>query len=130
MDSSPHVHTQSATPSRVNLTINHGDHAVLSLFAGHPRRDDLHGHPVAFVGLQLGDEVGAGVSPGASGVDQGPGVLVETLNGVGVIVGLWGRPRAGDGGGALRATVETGDPLRLCRPNAQRQTVNDPRKPE
>lgn len=101
--------------SRVTLTINHGDHVVQSLLTGHPRGDDLHRHPVALVGLQLGDDVGAGVSSGASGVDQGSGVLVYTLDGVGVIVSLWGHPRAGDGGGALWATVETVDSFWLCR---------------
>lgn len=104
---------------QVTLTIDHGDHAVPSLLAGRPGRDDLHRHRVAFVGLQLGDEVGAGVSAGASGVDQGPGILVQTLNGVGVVVGLRGHPGAGDGGGALRATVEAVDSLRLCSKNTQ-----------
>lgn len=99
----------------VTLTVDHGDHAVLSLLAGHAVRDDLHGDGVALVGLQLGDEVGGGVSAGASGVDQDPGVLVETLDGVGVVVGLRGPPGAGDGGGALRATVEAVDWLRLYR---------------
>lgn len=82
----------------MKLTIDHGDHAVLSLLAGRPGRDDLHRHRVAFVGLQLRDEIGAGISTGASGVDQDPGVLVQTLNGVGVVVRLWGHPGAGDGG--------------------------------
>lgn len=70
-----------------------------------------------FVGLQLGDDVGAGVSAGTTGVDQSPRVLVETLDDVGVIVGLWGHPGAGDGGGALRAAVEAVDSLRLCSQN-------------
>lgn len=48
------------------LTVNHGDHAVLCRLAGRPIRDDLHGDGVAFVGLQLGDEVGGGVSAGAA----------------------------------------------------------------
>lgn len=102
-------------PFRETLTINHGENVVQSLLAGHPRGDDLHRHPVALVGLQLSDDVGAGVPPGASGVDQPSGVLVKTLNGVGVIVSLRGRPRAGDGGGALWATVETVDSFWLCR---------------
>lgn len=110
-----HLLRRPVSTSRATLTINHGDHVVQSLLTGHPRRDDLHRHPVAFVGLQLGDDVGAGVPSGASGVHQGSRVLVETLNGVGVIVGLWGRPRAGDGGGALWATVETVDSFWLCR---------------
>ncbi len=97
----------------MNFTVDHGDHAVLSRLAGHPIRDDLHRHGVAFVGLQLGDEVGGGVSAGASGVDQDLGVLAETFNGVGVIVCLRGRPGAGDGGGALRPTVEAVDSLWL-----------------
>lgn len=104
---------------QVKLTVDHGDHAVPGLLAGRPGRDDLHRHRVAFVGFQLGDDVGARVSAGASGVDQGPGVPVETLDGVGVVVGLWGRPGAGDGGGALRATVEAVDSLRLCSENTQ-----------
>lgn len=62
----------------------------------------------------MGDQVGGGVSTSASRVDQDPGVLVETLNGVGVVVGLRWPPGAGDGGGALRATVEAVDSLWLC----------------
>lgn len=93
------------------LTVDHGDHAVPSLLAGRPVRDHLHRDDVAFVRLQLRDNVGAGVPSGASGVDQCPRVLVETLNGVGVIVGHRRRPGAGDGGGALRATVEAMDLL-------------------
>lgn len=95
------------------LTVDHGDHAVLSLLAGRLVGDHLNGDGVAFVGLQLGDEVGGGVSAGASGVDQHLGVLVETLDGVGVVVSLRGPPGAGDGGGALRTTVEAVDSLRL-----------------
>lgn len=115
----PHLLTHAAPTPGANLTVDHGDHAVLSLIAGHPRGDGLHGHPVALVGLQLRDDVAAGVSSRASGVDQAPGVLVETLDGVGVVVGLRGHPRAGDGGGALRATVEAVDSLRLCRTQKQ-----------
>lgn len=67
------------------------------------------------MGLQLGDEVAGGVTAGASGVDEDLGVSMETLNSVGVIVSLGGSPGAGDGGGALRATVKAVDSLRLCR---------------
>lgn len=96
------------------LTVDHGDHVVLHLLAGGPGRDHLHRHRVAFVGLQLGDDVRGRVPAGESGVDQSVGVLVEALDGVGVIVGLRGRPGTGDGGGALGATVEALDSLRLC----------------
>lgn len=82
---------------REELTVDHGDNTVLNLITGGPRGDDLHRHRVVFVGLQLSDEVGARVSAGASRVDQGPGILVETLNGVGVIVSLWWYPGAGNG---------------------------------
>lgn len=95
------------------LTINHGDHAVLSLLAGRLVRDHLHRNGVAFVGLQLGDDVGGGVSARTSGVDQPLGVLLETLDGVGVVVGHRRAPGAGDGGGALRVTVEAVDSLWL-----------------
>lgn len=71
------------------------------------------------MGLQLVDEVGGGISAGASGVDQDLGVLIETLDGVGVVVGLRGPPGAGNGGGALRATVEVVDSLRLCSKTQQ-----------
>lgn len=64
-----------------------------------------------FVGLQLSDDVAGGVSAGSSGVNQGVGVLVETLDGVGVIVGLRGCPGTGDGGGPLRTAVEAVDSL-------------------
>lgn len=97
----------------MTLTVYHGDHAVPCRLAGRPVRDHLHGDTVAFVGLQLGDYVGGGVSAGAPGVDQDLGVLVETLDGVGVVVSLWRPPGAGNGGGALRPTVEAVDSLRL-----------------
>lgn len=54
---------------REELTVDHGDNTVLNLITGGPSGDDLHRHSVAFVGLQLSDEIGAGVSAGASGVD-------------------------------------------------------------
>lgn len=40
---------------------------------------------------------------------------MKTFNGVGVIVGLWRSPRAGDRGRTLRSTVEAMNSLRLCR---------------
>lgn len=46
---------------RCSLTVNHGDHAVPGLLAGHAVRDGLHTNRVAFVGLQLGDQVQAGL---------------------------------------------------------------------
>lgn len=95
----------------MSLTVNHGNHAVLRGLAGHAVRDDLDMDGVALVGLQLGDEIGGGVAASASGVDQDPGILVEALNGVGVVVRLWGAPGAGDGRGALRAAVEAVDSL-------------------
>lgn len=95
------------------LTVDHGDHTVPRRLAGRLVRHHLHRDAVAFVRLQLGDDVGGGVSAGASGVDQDLGVLVETLNSVGVKVSLRGHPRAGDGGGALRTTVEAVDSLGL-----------------
>lgn len=65
------------------------------------------------MGLQLRDEVGGGLSAGASGVDQNLGALEETFDVVGIVVGFWRRPGAGDGCGALRSTVEAVDSLRL-----------------
>ncbi|TNN58692.1 hypothetical protein EYF80_031106 [Liparis tanakae] len=95
------------------LTVDHGHHAVPSLVTGGPVRDHLHRDGVALVGLQLRDEVTGGISAGAARVDQDLGVLVKTLDGVGVVVGLWGAPGAADGGGALGATVEAVDSLRF-----------------
>lgn len=108
---------------REALTVNHGDNTVLNLITGGPCGDDLHRHRVAFVGLQLSDEVGAGVSAGASRVDQGLGILVQALNGVGVIVSLRWHPGARNGVGALRATVEAVDWFWFCRENMYRNPV-------
>lgn len=68
-----------------------------------------------FVRLQLSDDVAVGVPLSESGVHQCVGILVETLDGVGVIISVRGYPGAGDGGGTLRATVEAVDSLWLCR---------------
>lgn len=65
------------------------------------------------MGLQLGDEVGGRVSPGASGVDQNLGALEETFDAVGIVVSLRRHPGTGNGRGALRAAVEAVDSLWL-----------------
>lgn len=103
-------------------TVNHGDHAVLDLLAGGPTRDHLHRHRVALVWLQLGDDISGGIPASAPGVHQSLGVSVQALNGVGVVVSLRGRPGAGDGGRALRPTVETLDSLGLCRGKRNHQS--------
>lgn len=95
------------------LTVDHGDHAILSGLAGHAVGDSLDGDGVAFVWLQLGDVVEGAVAARTPGVHQCAGVLVEALNGVGITVGLRGAPGAGDGGGVLGAAVQVLDTLWL-----------------
>lgn len=107
------------------LTVNHGNHAVLDLLAGGPGRDHLHRHCVVLVRLQLGYDIRGGLPAGASGVDESVGVLVQTFDGIGVVVGLRGHPGAGDGCGALRPTVEALDPLRLCGKKQTKQNRYD-----
>lgn len=63
------------------LTVDHGDHAILSGLAGHAVGDSLDGDGVAFVWLQLGDVVEGAVAACPLGVHQGVGVL-EALNSV------------------------------------------------
>ena len=99
--------------------------ALLGLVLQQEEAKQETGGGVAFVGVQLGDVVDGGVSAGAAGVHQRAGVPVETLDGVGVVVGLRGRPGAGDGGGALGATVEALHTLRLWRGAAGGQSYTE-----
>lgn len=101
--------SQKAHCDPASLTIDHGDHAVLCLPAGGSSRDDLYRDCIASVRLQLSNDIAGGVSAGAPRVDQGAGVLMNTLNVVGVVIRLWGGPGTGDGGGALGPAMEADD---------------------
>lgn len=98
----------------VVLTVDHGDSAVLSCLAGRAARDDPHRDGIVPVGLQLVDDVEGSVARDALLIHCHTCALPHTLDDVGVVVRLWGNPRAGDGGGALGAAVDVVQLARFC----------------